>query len=124
MVRAWGATRTLRDHHLRPSRVELGHEPIQVVCLVGDQRVEGEDLDQWRQADRVATLAGQELEAHQVAERVGEGDDLRNPAAFRLAYGLARSPPFYAAPACSTLVAGGVSGGLIFRIDVRSSSSR
>ena len=38
------------------------------------------------------------LEAHQVAERIGQGDDLRAPAAARAADGLALSPPFAPCP--------------------------
>ena len=55
-------------------------------------------LDQRRHAQGVEAVTRQQLEAHQVAERVGQGDDLRAPAAARAAYGLALSPPFAPCP--------------------------
>jgi hypothetical protein len=51
-------------------------------------------MDQWGNAHRVVALARQEMEADQIAERVGEGEDFGGPSALGLAYGLALSPPF------------------------------
>jgi hypothetical protein len=39
-------------------------------------------------------MAGQKDEPDQIAERIGERQDLGGPATLRFAYGLALSPPF------------------------------
>ena len=64
----------------------------------GDQRREGEALDQRGQADGVKALPGEEREAHEIAKRVGEGEDLGRQAALGTADGLALSPPFAPCP--------------------------
>ena len=46
-------------------------------------------LDQRRDADRVEALSRQKHEAHEIAERIGEGQDLGGHAAFGAADGLA-----------------------------------
>ena len=45
-------------------------------------------------ADGVVALARQQFEPHQVAKRVGQGQDLGRQSAFGLADRLALSPPF------------------------------
>src|SRR5215212_3255071 len=45
-------------------------------------------------ADNVVVLAGQQDEAHQVAEGIDEGDDLGRQTAARAANGLVPGPPF------------------------------
>jgi len=45
-------------------------------------------------AYRIKAMAGQQNEAHQIAERIGEGEDFGRQAAFGAADGLALSPPF------------------------------
>src|SRR5690606_14706278 len=43
-------------------------------------------------------VAGQENEAHEIAERIGEGENFGRHAALGAAYGLALSPPFAPCP--------------------------
>src|SRR3546814_4636863 len=74
--------------------VKFGNDGIAVEGLVGDQRAERDAVDERRHADRIETVARQQLEAHAIAERVGEGEDLGGHAASGAAYGLALSPPF------------------------------
>ena len=88
----------LGDDDLRAARVQLIEDLIDVEGLVGDQPSEFDALDQRRHAQGVEAVTRQQLEAHQVAERVGQGDDLRAPAAARAAYRLALSPPFAPCP--------------------------
>ena len=54
-------------------------------ALVGDQRVEGQSLDERRNANRVETLPRHEHEAHEIAERIGERQDFGGHSAFRAA---------------------------------------
>ena len=68
-----------------------------------DQRPKGEPVDERRHAHRVEALPWQEHEAHQIAERVGERQDLGGQAAFGAANGLALQSPF-----CTLARAGGL----------------
>lgn len=86
--------RTLGDDDPRTALVEVFDDPVRIEGFVGDQRAEFNVLDQRGNANRVVTLSGQEDEADQIAEGIGQREDLGRPAAFRLAYGLALSPPF------------------------------
>src|SRR3546814_9291026 len=74
--------------------MEVGEDGVAVKCLVGDQRAEGEAVDEWRHADGVEAMAGQQDEAHEIAECIGERQDLGRHAALGAADGLALSPPF------------------------------
>src|SRR5262245_48535711 len=93
----------LRDHNLGATRVEIGNDGVAVERFVGDQCVEGQSLDERRHADRVEAMAGQENEADEIAERVGERQDFGGHAAFRTTDGLALSPPFAPCPWRCTL---------------------
>ena len=84
----------LGDDDLGTARVEIGDYGVAVERLVGDQRVEGQSLDQRRNANRVEAMARQEYEAHEITERIGERQDFGGHAAFRAANGLALRPPF------------------------------
>src|ERR1700677_504963 len=66
--------------------------------LVTDQRVEGQSFDERRHAHRIEALARQKHEGHQIAERVGEGQDFSGHPAFRTADRLALGPPFAPCP--------------------------
>jgi hypothetical protein len=88
----------LGDNDLRAALVQFGDDPVAVEGLVGEQRAKFDSRDQRRDADGVETLAGQQNEADQIAERVGEREDFGGPAAFGFAYGLALSPPFAPCP--------------------------
>src|SRR5215218_6219123 len=76
----------------------FGDQGIAVESGIGDQRPEGEPVDERRHANRIEALPWQEHEAHEVAERVGERQDLGGQAAFGAADGLALSPPFAPCP--------------------------
>ena len=82
-----------RDRRRGAAGVELRPDPVHVERLVAEQGAKGHAPDQRRHADGVVPLAGQQHEAHQVAERVGEGDDLGGQAAARAADGLGLGPP-------------------------------
>src|SRR6202043_3287786 len=63
-----------------------------------DQRAELDPLDQRRNTDGVEALPRQQDESHQIAEGIGERQDLGRHAAFGAADGLALSPPFAPCP--------------------------
>src|SRR5690349_8105215 len=92
-VERLGAAGMLRDHGLGPALVQLGDDGVAVEGLVGDQAAELDARDQRRDADGVEPVARQEDEAHQVPERVGQGQDLGGHAALGAADGLPLSPP-------------------------------
>ena len=86
--------RALGDDDSCAALVEVFDDPVRIEGFVGDQRAEFDVLDQRGDSNRVVTLSRQEDEADQIAEGIGQGEDLGGPAAFRLAYSLALSPPF------------------------------
>jgi hypothetical protein len=92
------AARMLGDDDLGAARVEFGDDGVAVERLVGDQRVEGQSLDERRHAHRVEALSRQKHEAHEIAKRIGERQDFGGHAAFRAADRLALSPPFAPCP--------------------------
>jgi hypothetical protein len=59
---------------------------------------EGETVDERSDAHRIETMAGQENEADEIAERVGQSQNFGRHAAFGTADGLALSPPFAPCP--------------------------
>src|SRR3712207_8085004 len=63
-------------------------------AFVAEQGAEIDAADERRHADAVVPLPGQQDEAHQIAERVDQGDDLGGQPAARAADGLMLSPPF------------------------------
>ena len=66
----------LRDDDFRPALVEIGDDPVGVEGLIGDEAAELDALDQRGDADRVEALPGQQNEADQVPQCVGQGQDL------------------------------------------------
>ena len=95
----WGFTPwMLRNHAFRPAFIQLSDDPVGIESLVCDQRIERDAFDQRCNANRVIALSGQEMEADQISERVGERQDFGRPAAPGLAYGLTLSPPFAPCP--------------------------
>ena len=84
----------LRDHDLRPALVHVLDDPVRIKGLVGDQAAEFDILDKRGDADGIEALSRQQNKAHQIAQSVRQGQDFGCPTAFRLAYGLALSPPF------------------------------
>src|SRR3546814_6256666 len=93
-----GAAGVREDHGERAALVQGGSQGVAVEGLVGDQGVEVEPRDQRRDTDAVVALAGQEHEAHQIAQRVDQSHDLGGQAAARAADGLISSPPFAPPP--------------------------
>src|SRR3954469_6804187 len=82
-----------RDHRGGPARIKVCPQPVHVESFVAEQGAEGDTLDQRRYANSVVSLAGQQHEAHQIAECVGQGDDLGGQAAARTPNGLGLGPP-------------------------------
>src|SRR6476619_2136037 len=89
-----GAARMLRDHHLGAAPVEIGDDVVAVEGCVGDEGVELKTLDQRRDPECVEALSGQQHKADEIAQGIGEGQDLGRHAALGAADGLARSPPY------------------------------
>ena len=92
------SSRVLGDDDFRPAFIKVGDDPVGVEGLVGDQPAELDALDQRGDADGVEPLSWQQNEADQVPERVSQDQNLGRQTASRLAYGLARSPPFAPCP--------------------------
>src|SRR3954469_22295035 len=92
------AARMLRDHDLGAALIEIGDDIIAVEGRVGDQGAELKTVDQRRDPDSVEALSGQQNEADEVAQGIGEGQDLGRHAALGAANGLARTPPFAPCP--------------------------
>src|SRR4051794_26675657 len=83
-----GAARMLGDDDLGTTFVEIGDDGVAVESLVGDQCAKIDPVEKRRHANRIEAMAGQEDEADEIAERVGEGEDLGGHAALGAAYGL------------------------------------
>ena len=84
---------TLGDDDCGAALVELSDNPVGIERFVGDQRIELDALDQRGDTDRVMSLAGQQHEAHQIAQRVGQRQNLGRQAASGFADRLTLSPP-------------------------------
>src|SRR3546814_8792388 len=89
-----GAAWMLGNDDLGAALVEVGDDGVAVERLVGDQRAEAETVDERRHSDGVEAVAGQQDEAHEIAESIGERQDLGRPDPLGRAAGLAPSPPF------------------------------
>src|SRR3954462_724478 len=92
------AARMLGDDGLGAALVQVRDNVIAVESGIADQRPKGEPVNERRHAHRVEALPWQEHEAHQIAERVGERQDLGGQAAFGAANSLALRPPFAPCP--------------------------
>src|SRR3546814_15927053 len=84
----------LGNDDLGAALVEVGDDGVAVERLVGDQRAEAETVDERRHSDDVEAVAGQQDEAHEIAESIGERQDLGHHAALGAADGLSPSHPF------------------------------
>ena len=82
-----------RDHRRGAAGIEVRPDPVHIERLVAEQGVEIQTLDQRRHADGVVPLAGQQHEAHQIAECVDQGDDFGGQAAARASDSLGLGPP-------------------------------
>ena len=67
---------------------------IGIESLVGHQGVEGEAIDQIRDTDDLAALAGKQFETNEIAQGIGERENFGRQSAFRTPNGLIESPPF------------------------------
>ncbi|WFU39794.1 hypothetical protein QA640_36535 [Bradyrhizobium sp. CB82] len=57
---------------MAPPLAEIGDDGIAAGRLVGDQCVEGDLFNEWRNADDCEALFGQQHETHESADRIGE----------------------------------------------------
>ena len=88
----------LGDDDLSPSFLHFRDNPIRIKGLIGNEAAELEVFDEPFDADRVVTLSRQQNKSNQVAERIGKRQNFGRQASFRLAYGLALSPPLAPCP--------------------------
>ena len=77
-----------------PALVEFLIDPVAVKSLVGKQVVEVDASNERRHTDGVIPVAGQQNEAHEMAECICQREDFGRPTAFRFADGLFFGPPF------------------------------
>ncbi len=87
-----------RYDDLGAALVEVGGDGIAVEGLVGDEALKSETVDERSDAHCIETMAGQENEADEIAERVGQRQNFGRHAAFGTADGLALRPPFAPCP--------------------------
>src|ERR1700747_66566 len=66
------SARVLGDNDLGAARVQVGDDGVAVEGFVSDQRGKIDALEERRHADRIVTMAGEKVEAHEVAERIGQ----------------------------------------------------
>ena len=88
------AVRFRWDDRAGTARVEFREKPVGIECLVGQESIEGNAIDQRFDALHVVGLTGQENEVGQVSERVDQSNDLGGQSAARAPDGLILSPPF------------------------------
>ena len=84
----------LRNDDASTAFIKFVIEPVAIEGLVGEQVLKVDAVDQWRHADRIIAIAGQENKADKIAERIGQREDFGRPTAFRFADSLILSPPF------------------------------
>src|SRR5712675_2510104 len=93
-----GAPWMLRDDDLGAALVEVGDDGVAVEGLVGDEALKGETVDERSNPHRIEAMAGQENEADEIAQCVGQRQNFGRHAAFGTADGLALRPPFAPCP--------------------------
>lgn len=82
-----------RDHRVYTER-EISPDSVGIVCLICDDVLGHEAVDQGLGLCAVVSLAGRKDEAQRVAEGVDGDMDFRGRAAARAADGLSFGPPF------------------------------
>jgi hypothetical protein len=97
-VPAGGRVRVAPKDSHGAARIEIGDDGVCVEGLVGDQGAKGDTVNEWRNANRVEAMSWQQLKAHEVAQGIGQRQNLSRHAAFGTADGLTRSPPFAPCP--------------------------
>lgn len=90
-IRLW------RDDDFRFGFLKQVAQVIVVEALVGQKCLHIDAVDQVRRGNAVVTLAWQENEPGEVAERIDKGDDLRRQTTAGAADGLMASPPLWMA---------------------------
>ncbi len=83
-----------RDNRSCAALIKVLQEPIGVEGLVGQQRCEGDIVDQGGNPLHVVRLPRQKQKAEQVAERIDQGNDFGRQPAARASDGLMPCPPF------------------------------
>lgn len=86
------------DHSQGSAFVQLGSQPVGIESLVTDEGVKIDPIDHRFNAHAVMALSRQKNKAHQIAQRIHQGDDLGGQAASRAADGLMPGPPFAPGP--------------------------
>ena len=86
------------DDGQRPSVVQRPSDRIVIEGLVRDQCLDGDTVEQRVDADAVMSLAREQNEPCQIAERVDQGQDLGGQTTAGTADGLSFSPPFAPVP--------------------------
>jgi hypothetical protein len=90
-IRLW------RDDDFRFGFLKQVAQVIVVEAFVGQKCLHIDAVDQVRRGNAVVTLAWQENEPGEVAERIDKGDDLRRQTTAGAADGLMASPPLWMA---------------------------
>ena len=83
-----------RDDSNDPGLGEGVAQPVRVESPIGEELATGQVRNQRRRSAQVVRLPRQEAEVDQVAERVGQGQDLAGYSTARSPDGLALSPRF------------------------------
>jgi hypothetical protein len=94
----FGAAWMLRYDHFGATLVEVGDDGVAVKGLVGEQCAELDPREEWCDTNSVEALPRQENEAHELAKRIRQSEDLGGHSAPGAAYGLILSPPFAPCP--------------------------
>ena len=80
-VEGFEAAWVLRYDDFGASFVHVVDNPLGIEGLIGDQARECDPLDQRRHTHRIVALAWQEMEANQIAQGIGQSQDLGRQAA-------------------------------------------
>jgi hypothetical protein len=71
----FSASRMLGNDGFCATLIQVFDDPIGIKCLVSDQSVKLDIFNEWRDADCIEAVAGQQDEAHKIAQRVGQRED-------------------------------------------------
>ena len=89
---------SLRDTDQRSTFIQIIDNPIAIEGFISEQPAEVDPINQRCDADGIVSVAGQQFEAYQIAQSIRQSQYFGGQSAFRLAYGLALSPPFAPCP--------------------------
>ena len=88
----------LRYDDFGAALIEVGDDRVAVTSLVGEQGAQLDPREEWCDTDSVDALPRKENEAHEIAKRICQSEDLGGHSALGAAYGLILSPPFEPCP--------------------------